>query len=90
MEALRSLVELQQPGNLTEFLAGFQYTAPALAGDLAAIERVAWEFCEVTCNSAVAWTPYNDKLSRTLLSTACSMWREGSARTFSWMRRTPR
>ena len=47
MEALRSLVELQEPGNLTTFLAGFQYTAPALSGDLAAIERVAWEFCEV-------------------------------------------
>ena len=39
-------MELAQPGNLTNFLAGFQYTAPALAGDVVAIERVAREFCE--------------------------------------------
>ena len=46
MEALTSHVELAEPGNLTTFLAGFQYTAPALAGDVVAIERVAREFCE--------------------------------------------
>ena len=46
VSALRSLVEMEEPGNLTKFLAGFQYTAPALAGDLAAIERIAREFCE--------------------------------------------
>ena len=33
-------VELSEPSNLTGFLAGFQYTAPALSGDMAAIERV--------------------------------------------------
>jgi len=43
---LRANVELSQPGNLTEFLAGFQYTSPAIAGDLAAIERISVEFCE--------------------------------------------
>ena len=46
MATLRSLVEMQQPGDLTKFLAGFQYTAPALAGDTAAVRRVAREFCE--------------------------------------------
>jgi len=46
LEGLRALVELQEPGDLTKFLAGFQYTAPVLAGDLGAIERVAREFCE--------------------------------------------
>ena len=46
VSALRSLVEMKEPGDLTKFLAGFQYTAPALAGDLAAIERISREFCE--------------------------------------------
>ena len=44
--ALTSHMELDQPGNLTNFLASFQYTVPALAGDLVAIKRVAREFCE--------------------------------------------
>lgn len=43
---LVSHVELAEPSNLTGFLAGFQYTAPALTGDMAAIERIAMEFCE--------------------------------------------
>jgi len=46
VSALRSLVEMEEPADLTKFLAGFQYTSPALAGDLAAIERIAREFCE--------------------------------------------
>jgi len=46
IEDLTAHVELSEPGNLTTFLSGFQYTAPALTGDLAAIERVALEFCE--------------------------------------------
>ena len=46
IEDLTAHVELQEPGNLTTFLSGFQYTAPALTGDLVAIERVAMEFCE--------------------------------------------
>jgi hypothetical protein len=37
---------MDKPSNLTNFLSGFQYTAPALSGDLGAIERIAWEFCE--------------------------------------------
>merc|ERR1719154_1078835 len=37
---------MKEPGSLTSFLAGFQYTNPALAGDLVAIERIALEFCE--------------------------------------------
>jgi len=46
LEALTSHVEMGAPANLTDFLSGFQYTAPALTGDMAAIERVAVEFCE--------------------------------------------
>ena len=46
VSALRSLVEMEEPANLTKFLAGFQYTAPALVGDTSAIQRVAREFCE--------------------------------------------
>ena len=46
VSALRSLVEMNEPADLTKFLAGFQYTSPALAGDLVAIERIAREFCE--------------------------------------------
>ena len=38
VEALRSLVEMNEPANLTKFLAGFQYTSPALSGDIAAIQ----------------------------------------------------
>ena len=84
MEALRSLVELEKPGNLTTFLAGFQYTAPALAGDLAAIERVAWEFCEVIRS----WRKcFDDDLCRMQLTTGCSTWSPDSVRTFSWTRR---
>jgi len=46
IESLRSHVEMNDPANLTEFLAGFRFTSPALAGDLSAIERLAKEFCE--------------------------------------------
>jgi len=37
---------MAEPGNLTQFLSGFKYTAPALRGDVSAIERIALEFCE--------------------------------------------
>merc|ERR1712037_386168 len=46
LEALTAHVEMAAPANLTAFLSGFQYTAPALTGDMAAIERIAVEFCE--------------------------------------------
>jgi len=46
IESLRSHVEMTDPANLTQFLAGFQFTSPALAGDLSAIERLGREFCE--------------------------------------------
>lgn len=46
LEDLTSHVEMSCPGNLTTFLAGFQYTSPAVAGDLVAVERIAVEFCE--------------------------------------------
>jgi len=46
IEDLTAHVEMKEPGNLTKFLSGFQYTAPALSGDLAAVERIAVEFCE--------------------------------------------
>ena len=40
LEALAAHVEMAAPADLTEFLSGFQYTAPALVGDMAAVERV--------------------------------------------------
>jgi len=46
LEALTAHVEMASPADLTDFLSGFQYTAPALTGDMAAIERIAVEFCE--------------------------------------------
>ena len=55
IEALRSLVEMQEPANLTKFLAGFAYTSPALAGDLTAIQRIAVEFCEDAVNNGVLY-----------------------------------
>ena len=55
IEALRSLVEMQEPANLTKFLAGFAYTSPTLAGDLTAIQRIAVEFCEDAANNGVLY-----------------------------------
>jgi len=46
LDDLTNAVEMQKPGNLTQFLDGFQWTSPAIAGDLSAIERVSFEFCE--------------------------------------------
>jgi len=55
VEALRAAVELRQPGDLTKFLAGFAHTAPALAGDPAAVERVAREFCEDAAHNGLLY-----------------------------------
>jgi len=55
IEDLTAHVEMKEPGNLTSFLAGFQYTAPALAGDLVAIERIALEFCEDAAHNGLLY-----------------------------------
>jgi len=55
IEDLTNHVELNEPGNLTNFLSGFQYTAPALSGDLAAIERIALEFCEDAAHNGLLY-----------------------------------
>jgi len=44
--ALERHVELDKPSTLCGFLSGFQYTSPSLSGDIVAMERVAYEFCE--------------------------------------------
>jgi len=46
VEDLRVAVQKHEPSDLAEFLAGFRHIMPALQGDLIAIERVAYEFCE--------------------------------------------
>jgi len=46
LDDLISHVKMAEPANLTKFLSGFQYTAPALSGDMKAVERMAYEFCE--------------------------------------------
>ena len=55
IEDLTAHVEMKEPGNLTSFLAGFQYTNPALAGDLVAIERIALEFCEDAAHNGILY-----------------------------------
>ena len=55
VEALQSLVEMKEPANLTKFLSGFQYTAPALSGDTAAVERIAQEFCEDAAHNGLLY-----------------------------------
>jgi len=49
--ALRQL----QPATLTEFLTGFVHSAPAIAGDLEAVERVSLEFCEDAANNGLLY-----------------------------------
>ena len=55
IEDLTASVEMNEPGNLTSFLSGFQYTAPALSGDLVAIERIAREFCEDAAHNGLLY-----------------------------------
>jgi len=55
IEDLTASVEMSEPGNLTGFLSGFQYTAPALSGDLVAIERIALEFCEDAAHNGLLY-----------------------------------
>ena len=51
LEELTASVEMDKPSNLS----GFQYTAPALSGDLVAIERIAREFCEDAAHNGVLY-----------------------------------
>ena len=55
VEDLTASVEMKEPGNLTTFLAGFQYTSPAVSGDLSAIERIALEFCEDAAHNGLLY-----------------------------------
>ena len=55
LEALAAHVEMAAPADLTDFLSGFQYTAPALVGDMAAVERIAVEFCEDAAYNGVLY-----------------------------------
>ena len=55
IEDLTENVEMKEPANLTTFLSGFQYTAPALGGDLEAIERIALEFCEDAAHNGLLY-----------------------------------
>jgi len=55
IEALNKLVEMNEPANLTKFLAGFAYTAPAISGDVVAIERIAREYCEDAANNGILY-----------------------------------
>jgi adenosine deaminase len=44
--ALEKVVHMSEPSTLAGFLSGFQYTSAPLTGDIVAMERVAYEFCE--------------------------------------------
>lgn len=43
---LAAAIQQHESATLADFLDGFKHLAPALTGDVKAMERVAWEFCE--------------------------------------------
>ncbi|XP_069166912.1 adenosine deaminase isoform X3 [Procambarus clarkii] len=52
---LKTAVQVQEPKDLGLFLRGFQIFLPAIVGDLAVIERIAYEFVEDQANDSVAY-----------------------------------
>jgi len=55
VEDLESAVMLSEPTDLAGFLDGFKHTAPALTGDVKAMERVAYEFCEDVASNGILY-----------------------------------
>ncbi|XP_023335547.1 adenosine deaminase [Eurytemora carolleeae] len=55
IEDLRWAVQMSEPSDLAGFLSGFRHTAPALTGDIVAMERVAWEFCEDIASNGILY-----------------------------------
>ncbi|XP_071523961.1 adenosine deaminase-like [Panulirus ornatus] len=52
---LRAAVQVKEPQDLCHFLRGFQIFFPAIVGDLAVIERIAYEFVEDQARESVAY-----------------------------------
>jgi len=55
LEDLTQALRQKEPATLTEFLGGFVHAAPAVAGDLKAVERVSFEFCEDAANNGLLY-----------------------------------
>ncbi|KAF0299964.1 Adenosine deaminase [Amphibalanus amphitrite] len=56
LRELEEALQIHSPRDLAFFLAKFRWICPAVMGDLAAIERVAFEFVEDEAGSAVLYT----------------------------------
>nr|ACO15684.1 Adenosine deaminase [Caligus clemensi] len=54
-EAFRKAVVIQEPKNLSHYLSSFAHILPAISGDLAAIDRIAYEFSEDSFKRGVAY-----------------------------------
>lgn len=55
IEDLKWAVQMSEPSDLAGFLSGFRHTSPAITGDIHAVERCAWEFCEDIASNGILY-----------------------------------